>query len=118
MKKLLNLLSGVFIALAVTFILELIFAFIVKTFSLSAAVIRPVNQVIKAGSVVIGALFGVKEKGALFGAGTGLLYGATANLIMYLIGGGFSAGRFFLDILFCVIVGVLSGLIAVNLKKR
>ncbi len=118
MKNFLNLIVGVFIALLLTFILEAIFALVVKSFCLSATVIRPVNQVIKAVSVIIATLLTVKYKGVLFGASLGVLYGVTAYLIMSGIAESFYIGRFFLDILFCTVVGILSGLIAVNLKKR
>lgn len=118
MKKYLRVTTGAMISLAITFALELIFALIVRSLCLSAAVIRPVNQVIKAVSVIIGALIVVNEKGIIYGLLHGVIYGALANVIMSIIGGNFYAGRFFLDLLFCSVIGILSGLIAVNVKKR
>lgn len=67
----LTILKGALIALSVSLVLILIFAFILRFLPIADAVISPVNQIIKGISVLIGALFAMKkcqEMGLITGA--------------------------------------------------
>ncbi len=114
-----TVLKGIFISLIATLIGVLLFSVVVKVATLSASVIKVVNQFIKILSVFIGCFWSVR--GGL-GYLKGLIVGGGATLLTYLmfalLGGAavFGAG-FFVDLLFCVAIGAVSGIVAVNVKK-
>lgn len=119
MKKIIAFLFGVVVAVALTLGLLLLFSLIVKIFSLPSAVIRPVNQVVKAAGVLVAIFMSVKDKGITSGGIIGLLYGVITNLVFGLIGGSFAVDlSFFIDLLFCLIVGIIGGVLCVNLKNK
>ena len=107
--------------LAVLFVLSgvLLFAVAIKLFDLSSAVVKPVNQVIKAASVFFGVMFCVRGKTGLI---KGLIVGVCSIALTYLVfaflGGEklFTAG-FLLDVVFGGLAGIISGVISVNVKK-
>ena len=96
-----------------------IFAFIVKMTSLSGTVIKTANQFIKIISVFIGCLFFLKEKnGIIKGVLLGAIYSVLIYAIFSLIGGELNFNKsFFIDLIFMIIVGAISGIISVNTKK-
>lgn len=98
----------------------LIFAGIIKIACLSDGVIKPVNQFIKILSVFLGCFFSVRGKlGFLKGGLVGAIGMAITYLVFSLIGGQISfGGTFVLDLLFGLVVGIISGIVAVNLKKE
>lgn len=119
MKKIFAYLFGVVVSVAITLGLLLLFSLVVKTFSLPSAVIRPVNQVVKAAGVLVAIFISVKDKGITSGGIIGLLYGVTTNLVFGLIGGSFTVDLgFLLDLCFCLIVGIIGGILCVNLKNK
>lgn len=109
---------GVCTAIIVCLAAVLLFALIIQFTGLSERVIKPVNQFIKVLAIFIGCFFSLRgSKGWLKGGLVGLLAGGLTFLLFGLLG-GFPSGLYILwDLLFCVAVGVLSGVIAVNLKK-
>ncbi len=97
----------------------MIFAFIMRFCSLPSSIIKPINQFIKILSVFIGCFSSVKGsvgfiKGALIGAvGTTLTYA-----LFSLLGGALTFNlSFFIDVLFGLAIGLVSGILAVNVKK-
>ncbi len=119
MSKFLKLSTAFLIAVGLTFGLELLFALIVKTFGLTSNVIRPINQVIKAVSILAAVFIGVDEKGLTFGALLGLFYGIVLGVVFGLIGGNLAFDLwFFIDLLFCLLVGGIGGVLGVNLKNK
>lgn len=115
-----SVIKGVFFTLIIVLAGVLIFAGVIKITSLSASVIKPVNQFIKVIAVFLGCFLSVRGrlgflKGALIGVlGTVLIY-----LVFSLMGGDLSFGlSFVVDLIFGLTVGVVSGIIAVNVGKE
>ena len=97
----------------------LLFAGAIRLFSLPTSAVRPVNQFIKTVGLFLGCVFTLKgSRGAL----KGLLAGIVAALVLILV---FAvAGKNFpsfssaaLDLLLFAAVGLISGIVAVNVKK-
>ena len=105
--------------LAFSLLSAIIFAVVLRTSSVNEKIIYPVNQMIKALSIVIGALAFVRgEKGWLKGVSVGLLFTALSYLAFSAIGGDFSLSwLIFLELFLASLVGAISGSLAVNLRK-
>ena len=121
-KLLMTVLKGSLTAVVVSLVGILFFAFVIKLFGLTDSVLRPVNQVIKGISILLGSYFGLKknkENGLLSGLLIGLLYTVIAFVVFSLLNGGFSFDKTLLsDIIFGGIMGAICGVVAVNLKKK
>lgn len=117
-----NCLKGALIALVISLIAILIFAFIIKTIGLASSLISPINQVIKALSIFVGITFVLKknkEKGLIKGLLIGLIYTLLAFVIFSILSGGFSFDKsLFNDCLFGAITGMICGVISVNIKAK
>ena len=115
------IIKGVAIALAVSLVAILLFAFLLRWTNISDAIISPVNQVIKGVSIFLGVLFGlrkVKQNGIVNGLLIGFFYTIVAFLVFSLLDGAFSFDRALLnDLLFSLVTGAICGIICVNLKK-
>jgi putative membrane protein (TIGR04086 family) len=114
-----TILKGTLLSVTSTLIGVLIFAGLIKATAMDVSVIKPVNQFIKIIAIFIGCLFSVKGKMALI---KGILIGALATVMTYLVfalfGGGVSFKvAFLIDIVFAVIVGGISSIILVSIKK-
>lgn len=107
-------------AVSITLIAILIFALLIRFANIPDSVITPVNQVIKVISLLIGCFIGLKRsnKGFLKGILIGLFYVILSFIIFSIISGSFSFGwGNVLDIVFSMLIGGISGVIAVNFKK-
>ena len=120
-KILKPVLKGVLIALCISLVTILLFAFLLRFTNISENLISPVNQVIKGISIFLGVLFGmkkVKENGILNGLLIGFLFTVFAFLVFSLLDGQFVFDKTLLnDIIFGSIIGAICGIICVNLKK-
>ena len=106
------------LAIIVCLAAVLIFALVIQFTGLPESVIMPVNQFIKVLAIFIGCFFSLRgSKGWLKGGLVGLIAGGLTFLLFALLGGFPSGLRILWDLLFCVGVGILSGIISVNLKK-
>ena len=120
----LNTLKGSLIALCVSLIGILIFAFIIRFVSVPDSVISPINQVIKGISILIGCFIGLKksnEMGFISGLVIGIFYTALAFVTFSILDGQFVFSKTLLnDLLFGGIIGAICGIIAVNFigKKK
>lgn len=116
----LSVIKGVGTAIIVTLVGVLIFAAVVKIASLGTGVIKAVNQFIKILSVFLGVSVSVRGKmGLVKGIAVGVCSTVITYLLFALIGGEVSFGTaFFIDLLFGLIVGGISGVISVNVKKN
>ena len=98
----------------------LVFSLFVQLFSLSSAVIKPVNQVLKTLCIAAGGILFIRGSGGIV---KGAVYGAVAVLTTYVLfsamSGDFSVTGFFaLEVLIGAVSGAVSGIIGVNIKGR
>lgn len=116
----LMLLRGVTLTILVTLSCILIFAIIVRFAMPNESIIKGVNQFLKVFSIFIGVFFSVKGKlGFLKGGIVGIFSTVLTFVLFSLVGGeSVSAGAFFIDSLFGLIVGAVCGIIAVNRKVK
>lgn len=119
---LLAIIKGSLIALCISLVGILIFAFILKFASISDKAIRPINQIIKGVSVLVGvfvAMRKVDKMGLVGGLLIGLVYTILAFVVFSLLDGNFEFNLTLLnDFLFGGIMGAICGIIAVNVKRR
>ncbi len=112
-------LSGAFLGVCISLIAVIIFAFALYVTPLSESIIKIVNQFIKVFSVFFACLFCLRGRmGYLKGGAVGLLVFIFTYLIFALFAGSkVFVGGFILDLVFGTLIGVISGIIAVNFKK-
>ena len=119
-EEIFQVIKGVGIALAVSLILALLFAVLLRVTYMPKQVIYPINQLIKCVAVVAGTLLCVRgEKGFLKGLIIALVFTATSYLAFSALGGDFSMSWMIaVELLIVGMTGVLSGSIAVNLRRN
>lgn len=106
--------AAVIFSLAAT----LAFAGIIKLFSVPSEAIAVVTRIIKAAAVFAGTvLFVREEKGIFKGAAAGAAAAAVTYFIFSAIAGEEFSPLFFAEVLFGGIIGGISGIIAVNIRK-
>lgn len=118
--KFLKSVKAAAIAIVTALVFVLIFSFIVKLTGLSGGAIKVVDQFIKVVSLIVGCLFALgNEKGLINGCLTGLIFGVITYFLFGLISGGVSVGiEFIWEVALCCVIGCLSGVLTVNVKKR
>ncbi len=118
----LTVLKGALIALSISLIGILIFAFVLRFVAIPDNAISPINQVIKGISVLVATLIALKkskEMGLVTGLLIGLAYTAVSFLTFSILDGHFSFSTTLLnDLLFGSVIGAICGIIAVNLKQK
>ena len=121
-RWILDIIKTVIIAVLVSMVLVLAFSLIVKATDIGDQTIDYVNLGIKIVSVLVGTILGFKRGGKfgwLKGLLSGVLYVVTSFLVFASISGNFSAQSLtWLDFLTGGVVGLLCGVIAVNVKKE
>lgn len=111
-----TLLKGAGIALAISFFCIVILAGLLRAAVVPDKVIYPVNQVIKALAVALGAMTIRGEKGWLKGGALGLIFTSLSYLAFSAIGGDFSVSWLILaELLVAVAAGALGGALGVNM---
>ena len=111
--------KGVLTAIITALVGVLIFACVVKITLMQSNSVKIINQIIKIVSVFLGCMVAVRaEKGLLKGS----LIGAISNLLIYAIFALISKTplfglSFFIDLIFMAVIGGISGVIAVNIKR-
>lgn len=119
--KVLKFIKSLFISLIITFGLIILFAFIIKWVDLPDSYITPVNLVIKALSVFIGAM--VLTRGGQKGLVNGLLFALVYTLVSFtifsLLAKSFSLELgLVVDFGFNAVVGAIGGIVGVNIKRK
>ena len=121
-KVWINILKGSLVALSVSLVGILIFAFFIKYVAVPTEAIKPINQVIKGISLLIGtfvALRKVNQMGLINGLLIGLCYTIIAFLVFSILDGNFEFNKTLVnDLLFGGIIGGICGVIAVNVKRK
>ena len=111
--------KGILTAVIITLLGVLIFAGIVKFALLNIGVIKAVNQFIKIVAIFLGCSLNIRGKNGLF---RGAIMGFLTTIITYLLFSLFCGeivfgNSFFLDLMFTSVIGGVSGIISVNIKK-
>ena len=106
-------------ALIFSLVFVIIFTLIIQLASVKASVIKPVNQVFKIIAVAVGGLLFIRgEKGFLKGAIAGLASVLLSYVLFGIIGGSFAVNwTFALEIVLGSAAVIITGIIAVNVKK-
>lgn len=114
----LQCLKSVIIAVIFSLISVLVFAVILKIFSVSSSIIKPINYLIKCASVFLGCYFSISgEKGAIKGLVFGILIIVICFLLFSLLNCNFAFTlNLFWEVLFGGVVGFIAGVFAVNKK--
>ncbi|MBE7074497.1 MAG: TIGR04086 family membrane protein [Clostridiales bacterium] len=117
-----SLIKGSLMALSISLIAICIFAFVLRFCDISADAIKPINQVIKIVSILIGAFYALKknkEMGLITGFLIGILYTILAFIVFSILNGGFSFQASLInDLIFGGIAGGIAGIVAVNFRKK
>ena len=116
----LEIIKGLVFSLILTLAFVLLSALIVKIFSISTQHIPLINQINRTLSIFIPVIVCFKggEKGYLRGAIFGLIYVAITFILFSLINGEFLFGlSLVFDLILGGVSGLISGIIAVNLRK-
>lgn len=116
----LEIVKALVISLAATLLLILLFSLCITWFEIPEAAIMPVNQVIKALSLLAGCLIGFSSANGGWRKGliTGILYVALAFIIFSILDGVFEFGwSLLIDIALGGIMGLICGIMAVNIRK-
>ncbi len=113
--------KGTLIALCISLVLVLVFAFLLKFTNISDSIISPINQVIKGVSIFLGVFIGLKkckELGLVSGLLIGFVYTILAFLVFSILSGRFNFDITLLtDCVFGAVIGAICGIISVNIKK-
>ena len=119
-KNIFQVIKAASAAVIASLLFVLIFTLVIQLFSLPLEVVKPVNQVFKILSIVVGGLIFIRgDKGWL----KGIIYGVIAVIVTYLLYGAIShslsiSWKFPLEILLGAVCGTITGIIAVNIKKN
>lgn len=117
----LQVLKGCIISTTISLVLILLFALLIRFVNISEKIIMPINQAIKIVSIFVGCLFSLNNsnKGFIKGALIGLSYAILSYVIFSFLSGNLSIAITSLtDMLFCVAIGGISGILAVNIRKK
>ena len=121
-RWILDIVKTVVVAILTSMVLVLVFALIIKATDIDENVVSYVNVAIKTISILVGCLAGFGRGGKagwLKGAICGLLYVIGSFLVFSFISGNISMKNVtWLDFLTGVIVGMISGILSVNVKKQ
>lgn len=111
--------KGVLLALALSLLFSVIFAVFLQNSSLNDGGVYAITQAIKGISLAIGAFVFIRgEKGWLKGGATGLLFTALSYLAFSALGGDWSLSWLIIvELVTAFAVGMLSGILAVNLRR-
>ena len=114
-----GILKAVFSAVIITLVGVLIFAGLLKFTLLSQNVIKAVNQFIKIIAIFLGCSFNIRGRSGLV---RGIIMAFLSTIITYLLfsllcGTMMFGNMFLVDLIFTSIIGGVSGIISVNIKK-
>lgn len=114
-----SVIKGTGVALLFSLAAILVFAFIMRITDLDESVVKPVNQFIKVLAIFLGCYFSLSgTRGYIKGALVGISAIIVTFFVFSAIGGTLTFDVMLLyDLLLGLLVGALSGIIAVNLKK-
>lgn len=114
-----GIVKSVALALLFSFLTTVIFAVVLRAAPIPDKAVYPITQVLKVIAIILGTLaFTRGEKGWLKGGGVALIFTALSYVAYSALGGVFTVSWFILvEVLISLAAGVLSGILAVNLKR-
>lgn len=115
-----DVLKAVIYSLVISVVCVLLYAIVIKFVLSSDTAVVIGNTVIKIVSIVLGTFFAFRcpEQGVIKGVICGILYALISHFTFSLLSGStLFAGLDFLGCVFCAIIGAISGIIAVNVRK-
>ena len=115
-----SIIKGVLLSTIIALIGVLVFALVIKLLCLNSAAVKTVNQFLKVLAIFLGCFFSITEsKGLIKGAFIGGLSSIIIYLLFALLVGQMDFGSsFIVDVIFSAVVGAISGIISINVKKR
>ena len=118
-SALFQIVNGTGIAVLFALVATVLFSFILRLTPVPDSVIMPVDQCIKALAVLFGCLFSLRgEKGWLKGLAVGMLTVALTGFVFSAVARDFSFSLLLLaEFAFGAVAGLLSGIVAVNLRS-
>lgn len=119
-KSLFDVVRSTLIAVIISLVMVLVFSLIINFVKINANLIMGINQAIKVFSILIACFIGIKDKrqGILKGALCGLLYTLLAIFVFGIISRSITFSSLnLIDIALGIVVGGVSGVIAVNVRK-
>lgn len=118
-SALFQIVKGTGIAVLFALVATVLFSFILRLTPVPDSVIMPVDQCIKALAVLFGCLFSLRgEKGWLKGLAVGMLTVALTGFVFSAVARDFSFSLLlFAEFAFGAVAGLLSGIVAVNLRS-
>ena len=118
-SALFQIVKGTGIAVLFALVATVLFSFILRLTPVPDSVIIPVDQCIKALAVLFGCLFSLRgEKGWLKGIAVGMLTVALTGFVFSAVARDFSFSLLLLaEFAFGAVAGLLSGIVAVNLRS-
>lgn len=117
----LQILKGAIFAVSISLVGILLFALLIKFTNLNEKWILPINQVIKIVSIFFGIMLAFDKgtnKGFLKGMLIGFIYTVLAYVVFSILARQFSFTlNSITDMIFGAIIGGISGIIVINIKK-
>ena len=107
-------------AILISLAFVLVFTVLIQLFSISSSVIKPVNQVFKIIAIAGGGLLFIRgDKGLI----KGIIYGILAVVLTFLLFGAIAGTltcdwKFAIELLIGAVAGGVTGIIAVNIKRK
>ena len=107
-------------AILISLAFVLVFTVLIQLFSIPATAVKPVNQVFKILAIAGGGLLFIRgDKGII----KGIIYGILAVVLTFLLFGAIAGSlscdwKFAIEILIGAVAGGVTGVIAVNLKRK
>ena len=114
-----GIIKGALTAVIITLVGVLIFAGITKFTLFNNGVIKAVNQFIKILAIFLGCSFNIRGNNGLIRGGVLALLSTVITYSLFSLFCGTSAfnQNFLFDLIFTTIIGAISGVITVNVKK-
>ena len=114
-----GIIKGALTAVIITLVGVLIFAGISKATLLNNSVIKAVNQFIKILAIFLGCSFNIRGNNGLIRGGVLALLSTVITYLLFSLFCGVSTfnQNFLFDLIFTIIIGAISGIITINVKK-
>ena len=120
LKSVAQIVKAACAAVIFALVYALLFTLIIQIFCLPTSAIAPVNQVFKVLAIIFGGMLFIREdRGLVKGAALGAVSIVLTYLLFSAIAGSFSISwTFALELIIGSVAGAVTGIIAVNIKKR